>query len=181
MDFLTFVSEVGFPIAGALAAGVFIFIILKFILATVTGSVNGLKNIIQALDNRVQTMNNDLVKIDTLLSHVSKVRPNVDRLAANEGKEDARKRLDDHVELAEAIKSFGFPIVAAFGLGYFVYLRLEVGDQGDQARAGRGQQDPDRTDRQDTYAGQRHDTSDPWCWSKLNMILDEHKEKPKKK
>ena len=75
MDFLTFVSEVGFPIAGA----------------TVTGSVNGLKNIIQALDNRVQTMNNDLVKIDTLLSHVSGVRPNVDRLAANEGKEDARK------------------------------------------------------------------------------------------
>jgi len=53
--------------------------------------VNGLKNIIQALDNRVQTMNNDLVKIDALLSHVTGVKPNVDRLAANEGKEDARK------------------------------------------------------------------------------------------
>ena len=64
MNFLQFVSDVGFPIAGAVAAGIFIFIILKFILATVTGSVNGLKNIIQALDNRVQTMNNDLVKID---------------------------------------------------------------------------------------------------------------------
>ena len=25
------------------------------------------------------------------------------------------------LELAEAIKQFGFPIVAAFGLGYFVY------------------------------------------------------------
>jgi hypothetical protein len=25
------------------------------------------------------------------------------------------------VELAEAIKQFGFPIIAAFGLGYFVY------------------------------------------------------------
>ena len=25
------------------------------------------------------------------------------------------------VELAEAIKQFGFPIVAAFGLGYFIY------------------------------------------------------------
>ena len=25
------------------------------------------------------------------------------------------------VELAEAIKEFGFPIIAAFGLGYFVY------------------------------------------------------------
>jgi hypothetical protein len=91
MNFLTFVSEVGFPIAGAIAAGVFVFITLKFILASVTGSVSGLKNIIQALDNRVQTMNNDLVKIDTLLSHVTGVKPNVDRLAANEGKEDARR------------------------------------------------------------------------------------------
>ena len=91
MNFLTFVSEVGFPIAGALAAGAFVFIILKFILEQVTSSVNGLKNIIQALDNRVQTMNNDLVKIDTLLSHVTGVKPNVDRIAANEGKEDARK------------------------------------------------------------------------------------------
>ena len=91
MNFLTFVSEVGFPIAGALAAGAFVFIILKFILEQVTSSVNGLKNIIQALDNRVQTMNNDLVKIDTLLTHVTGVKPNVDRIAANEGKNDCRK------------------------------------------------------------------------------------------
>ena len=91
MDFLTFVSEVGFPIAGAIASGIFIFIILRFILATVTGSVHGLKNIIQSLDNRVQTMNNDLIKIDTLLSHIEGIKPNVDRIAANEGKEDARK------------------------------------------------------------------------------------------
>ena len=91
MNFLSLVAEVGFPIAGAIAAGVFVFITLKFILASVTGSVSGLKNIIQALDNRVQTMNNDLVKIDTLLSHVTGVKPNVDRLAANEGKEDARR------------------------------------------------------------------------------------------
>jgi len=91
MDFLTLVAEVGFPIAGAIAAGIFVFITLKFILAGVTDSVNTLKNIIGALDNRVQTMNNDLVKIDTLLSYVLHVRPNIDRIAANEGKEDARR------------------------------------------------------------------------------------------
>lgn len=91
MDFLKLVGEVGFPIAGAVAAGYFVFLAVKFILAGVTGGVNGLKGIIQALDNRVQTMNNDLVKIDALLSHVLGVRPNVDRLAANEGKEDARR------------------------------------------------------------------------------------------
>jgi hypothetical protein len=91
MDFLSLVAEVGFPIASAVAAGYFVFLTLKFILAGVTGGVNGLKNIIGALDNRVQTMNNDLVKIDALLSYVLNVRPNIDRLAANEGKEDARR------------------------------------------------------------------------------------------
>jgi len=91
MDFLKLVGELGFPIAGAIAAGIFVFITLKFILASVTGSVHGLKNIIQALDNRVQTMNNDLVKIDSLLSYTLNVKPNIDRLAANEGKEDARR------------------------------------------------------------------------------------------
>jgi len=91
MDFLTLVGDVGFPIAGAIAAGAFVFLTLKFILAGVTDSVTTLKNIIGQLDNRVQTMNNDLVKIDALLSYALQVKPNVDRIAANEGKNDARR------------------------------------------------------------------------------------------
>lgn len=91
MDFLTLVAELGFPIAGALAAGVFVFVALKFILAGVTDSVTTLKNIIAQLDNRVQTMNNDLVKIDALMSYALGVKPNVDRIAANEGKNDCRR------------------------------------------------------------------------------------------
>jgi hypothetical protein len=91
MEFLKLVGEVGFPIAGAIAAGFFVFTTLKFILSSVTGSVMGLKGIINALDNRVQTMNNDLVKIDTLMSYALNVKPNVDRIAANEGQEDARR------------------------------------------------------------------------------------------
>lgn len=91
MDFLTLIQDVGFPIAGALAAGYFVFLTISFILKGVTGGVNSLKNIIQALDNRVQTMNNDLVKIDVLMSHAFDIKPNIDRIAANEGKEDARR------------------------------------------------------------------------------------------
>ena len=45
-EFLKLVAEVGFPIAAAVAAGYFVFLTLKFILAGVTSSVNGLKNII---------------------------------------------------------------------------------------------------------------------------------------
>ena len=64
---------------------------LRFILESVTGSVRGLQGMISALNNRVQTMNNDLVKIDALLSYALNVKPNIDRIAANEGKEDARR------------------------------------------------------------------------------------------
>lgn len=91
MDFLQLVSDVGFPIAASIAAGYFVFLSVKFILNGVTDNVNNLKGIIGALDNRVQTMNNDLVKIDALMSYTLGVKPNIDRLAANEGKEDARR------------------------------------------------------------------------------------------
>lgn len=91
MDFLKLVADVGFPIAAACASGYFVFLTLKFILQSVTAQVNSLAGIIQALNNRVQTMNNDLVKIDALMSYTLGVKPNIDRLAANEGKEDARR------------------------------------------------------------------------------------------
>ena len=84
------IADVGFPIVAAGASGYLVFTI-KFILDGVTGSVVTLAGIIKSLDNRVQTMNNDLVKIDALMSHALGVRPNVDRIAANEGKDDARK------------------------------------------------------------------------------------------
>ena len=91
MDVFQFIGEVGAPIAGALAAGYFVFLTIGFILDGVTSSVTTLKNIIGALDNRVQTMNNDLVKIDALMSYAFGVKPNIDRIAANGGKDDARR------------------------------------------------------------------------------------------
>ena len=57
MEIFKLIAEVGFPIAGALAAGFFVFTTLKYILDSVSGSVKGLNGIISALDNRVQTNN----------------------------------------------------------------------------------------------------------------------------
>jgi len=91
MDFLKLVAEVGFPIAAAIAAGYFVFLTLKFILAGVLSSVNGLSGIITALDNRVKTMNHDVVRIDTLVSSALGVKPDLDRLARADGKTDARR------------------------------------------------------------------------------------------
>ena len=90
-DFFKLVAELGFPIAAALAAGYFVFLTLKFILQGVTGSVNGIKGIINALDNRVKTMNHDVIRIDTLVSNALGVKPDIDRIARADGKNDARR------------------------------------------------------------------------------------------
>ena len=79
-EWFKLVAEVGFPIAAACGAGYFVFLTLKFILAGVTSSVNGLKGIIEALDNRVKTMNHDVVRIDTIVSNALGLRPDVDRI-----------------------------------------------------------------------------------------------------
>jgi hypothetical protein len=89
--FFKLVSDVGFPIAAACAMGYFIFLTIKFILASVMSSVKGLSGIIMALDNRVKTMNHDVIRIDTLMSNALGVKPDVDRIARADGKSDARR------------------------------------------------------------------------------------------
>lgn len=91
MEILSFIGDVGFPIASAVGGGFFIFTTLKFILNSVTVQIGTLNGMIKGLDNRVLTMNNELVKVDTLMSYALGVKPNVDRIAANEGKADARR------------------------------------------------------------------------------------------
>jgi hypothetical protein len=91
MDFFQLVAEVGFPIAAACAGGYFIFLTLKFILAGVMSSVQGLSGIITALDNRLKTMNHDVIRIDTIVSNALGIKPDVDRIARADGKNDARR------------------------------------------------------------------------------------------
>ena len=91
MDFFKLVAEVGFPIASAIAGGYFVFLTLKFILAGVTSSVKGLSGIITALDNRVKTMNHDVIRIDTVVSNALGLKPDVERIARADGKNDARR------------------------------------------------------------------------------------------
>lgn len=90
-EFFELVADVGFPIAAALAAGYFVFLTLKFILAGVTGSISGMKGIITALDNRVKTMNHDVIRIDTVVSNALGLKPDIDRISRADGKDDARK------------------------------------------------------------------------------------------
>ena len=89
--FFTLLVEFGLPVASATVMGVFIYIILKYILDSVIGQVNIIHGIIMGLDNRIKTMNNDMIKLDVQISEALDLKQDEDRIARADGKTDARK------------------------------------------------------------------------------------------
>lgn len=81
IDFIQLVSEVGFPISAAIAAGYFVFLALKFILSGVTSSVKSMESIIKSLDKRIDIMNNEVERIDIKISHALGLQPNFNRIS----------------------------------------------------------------------------------------------------
>ncbi len=89
--FWKLVAELGLPIVATIGMGAFIMIIIKYILGSVMSSINFIQNVITQLDNRVKTMNNDILKIDQEVSEQLGLPIDTDRIARADGKKDARK------------------------------------------------------------------------------------------
>ena len=53
--------------------------------------MNGIHGIVQALDNRVKTMNHDIIRLDATMCSVLGIRPDLNRIARADGKADARR------------------------------------------------------------------------------------------
>ena len=89
--FLQILAEFGLPVAAASVMGFFIYLIIKYILESVVGQVKMMHSIITMLDNRVKTMNHDMIKLDLLISHALGLRPDEERISRADGKKDARR------------------------------------------------------------------------------------------
>ena len=96
MSLLNFMSEVGVPICGAVVMAFFIFLSMKYIFDSVIGQIKSTENIIKMLETRASVMNNDILRIDLLVSSALELTPPIDRVARAEnfvedGKIDARR------------------------------------------------------------------------------------------
>ena len=96
MNWIDFLAEVGAPIFGSLVMAFFIFLTLKYILEGVLDSVKSLTGIISMLEDRARVMNNDIVKIDLVISQHLELKPDLERVARAEnfvedGSIDARR------------------------------------------------------------------------------------------
>jgi hypothetical protein len=90
-DIFKIIGDLGFPIATALAGGYFVYLTIKLLLGSVLSAVKGMAGIITGLDNRVKTMNHDVVRIDMIVSNALGLKPDVDRISRADGKNDARR------------------------------------------------------------------------------------------
>ena len=90
-QFFKLVAELGLPIAASVGMGVFILFIIKYILNGIVNSIKFIESVIKQLDNRVKTMNNDIIKIDQEVSEQLGLEVDTDRISRADGKTDARK------------------------------------------------------------------------------------------
>ena len=91
MEAFKLIADLGFSIAAVFDGGFFIILLLKYILDSVVGSAKTLNGMISALDNRVKTINNEIVRLDVLICSALGMKPDVRRVSAADGKKDARK------------------------------------------------------------------------------------------
>jgi len=96
MEVFDLIEKVGLPIAGGLVMGYFIFLIMKQLMGNLVNDIKGIQGITKMLITRASIMNNDIIRIDTLVSSALNLKPDLDRIARAEnfvedGKIDARR------------------------------------------------------------------------------------------
>ena len=96
MEGFNLIAELGVPIAGALIMAYFIFLVMKQLMDGLVGEIKTVQGITQMLITRASIMNNDMIRIDTLVSAALDLSPDLDRIARAEnfvedGKIDARR------------------------------------------------------------------------------------------
>tara|TARA_R100000664_G_C2749018_1_gene136435 strand:+ start:690 stop:983 length:294 start_codon:yes stop_codon:yes gene_type:complete len=96
MEVFDLIEKVGLPIAGGLVMGYFIFLIMKQLMGNLVNDIKSIQGITKMLIVRASIMNNDIIRIDTSVSSVLNLKPDLDRIARAEnfvedGKIDARR------------------------------------------------------------------------------------------
>ena len=90
------IGDLGLPIASGLIMAYFIFIIMKQLMDGLVSEIKTVQGITSMLITRASIMNNDMIRIDTIVSSALNLPPDLDRIASSsnfveDGKIDARR------------------------------------------------------------------------------------------
>ena len=90
-DFMTILETVGIPAAFAVAAGWMVWKLFNHLIADVHKKLDTQHGMIVALIDRIRQMDNDMIRIDSMVRTAMGIQVDVDRLARADGKKDQRK------------------------------------------------------------------------------------------
>ena len=90
-DFMTILESVGIPAAFAVAAGWMVYKLFNALIADVHKKLDTQHGMIVALIDRVRQMDNDMIRIDSMVRTAMGIHVDVDRLARADGKKHQRK------------------------------------------------------------------------------------------
>ena len=90
------IGDLGLPIASGLIMAYFIFLIMKQLMDGLVSEIKTVQGITTMLITRASIMNNDIIRIDTIVSSALNLPPDLDRIARSEnfvedGRIDARR------------------------------------------------------------------------------------------
>ena len=90
------IGDLGLPIASGLIMAYFIFLIMKQLMDGLVSEIKTVQGITTMLITRASIMNNDIIRIDTIVSSALNLPPDLHRIARSEnfvedGKIDARR------------------------------------------------------------------------------------------
>jgi hypothetical protein len=88
---MTILETVGIPAAFAVAAGWMVYKLFNALINDVHKKLDTQHGMIVALIDRVRQMDNDMIRIDSMVRTALGVQIDVDRLARADGKKDQRK------------------------------------------------------------------------------------------
>ena len=90
-QWMEILETVGIPAAFAIAAGLMVWKLFNHLIADVHKKLDTQHGMIVALIDRVRQMDNDMIRIDTMVRTAMKIPIDVDKLARADGKKDQRK------------------------------------------------------------------------------------------
>jgi hypothetical protein len=90
-ELLSVVETIGIPAAVAVGMGYLVWTLFKNLIADIHKKLDTQHEMIVALIDRIRQMDNDMIRIDTLVRTALKLPPDVDRISRADGKKDHRK------------------------------------------------------------------------------------------
>ena len=89
-DWISVIETVGIPAAVAVGMGYLVWTLFKNLIADIHKKLDTQHGMIVALIDRIRQMDNDMIRIDTLVRTAMDLPPDVDRIARADGKKALR-------------------------------------------------------------------------------------------